>query len=179
MTAEYFPAKPARRNRFGTIAYYKYSARKSIKIKHKINYPELTEWTRSTSAQIKDAFEKHYNKATGKNTKWGIMGAPDGMRQMKELKLKGSFEGIQVTMVFRAQTDLLYSSQYDHLIKCYIYVDPINYFRKEKIKDDLKIQTIKIIHSQENSFASGVAGIDQTTLDDAFEGDPEAYWNID
>lgn len=179
MTAEFCPGTPATRHRYGTISHYKYYARKSRKFHAKITYQDLCEWTKPLCREVIMAFENHYNSKTGKQTKWGIMVHPDSQRTIKEIKGKGSIENCRVTLVFSAQTDMIYHSKFDYLIKSYFYFDPINSFSANKTKVVPKVREPVSTESFDNTYAHDVTGLSRETINDAFESDPDAYWNND
>jgi hypothetical protein len=175
------PAIPAKPHRYGTVAHYEYYARKSKKYYGRITYQDLCEWTRSVCEEVRTAFETHYNNAEKSNTNWGIMIHPESQKVIHSIKQKGYVEKSKVTMVFKARTDDSYPmSKFSHLIKTYFYVDEIPICNTSINNGQVSLIVPKGKYGEfAGSYAQDIEGLDDDTINDAFEGDPDNYWNID
>ena len=180
ISSEY--CSPRNMRTYRTIPYYKYYARRSVIIKKPTSYQELIKCINSVSEDVKSDFENDYKAHNKFRSKMALCVHPKSHQAVDNLRRSNTdIQNVRITLVYFARTDT-YLSSGGIAINLHIYVDPLINKKTESDKNiNINDDEIDISYSSDYSgtYAKDVAKMSDDTIENALDGVPEAYSNID
>lgn len=174
------------RNGHSNIEYTHYSVKLTKSFRGEHPYSEFVNWFKIVSQDVKEAFTEF------EEANFDLFLAGNSEPMINTLKTKRILCDVKVVLKFHAQTNEWGGGRI-HPLKVYIYISDITEDNHKDIPNSTisrteftpinKLQNID--HQKQKyrefsgSYAQDYMNIDDATINDAFEGDSDSYWNID